>query len=89
MRRLRGVLAGYLGLTVLYALSQTRRAERISGLAGVVSGLVDRALSPKVAGVPDRVARAGDRGGGTWLTAPAAAAPIPPAGQLSTVRGGV
>jgi hypothetical protein len=66
--RLRGVLTGWLSLVVLYVVVQTAPADRLSGLAGDVTRLINRALDPHVAGLPDRSSGA----------PPAAAAPAPP-----------
>jgi hypothetical protein len=91
VRRLRGVLTGYLSLVVLGVLVETGPATRLSGLAGDVVAVMRRGLNPAVAGIPDRSAQppaapaagqgGGGGGGGSWPagtpTAPPQAAPVP------------
>jgi hypothetical protein len=99
VRRLRGVLSGYLTLVVLYVIVQREPAGKLSGLAGTVTGLINRGLDPQVAAVPDRST-------GSWQNnlpgrapagadVPAGTPPAPsmpgagpaPGANFSTVRG--
>lgn len=70
--RVRGFLAGYLGLVALSALVGEQGSKRASGLVGTLSSIIQRALSPGVAAIPDYSA-AGGAGGAT----PTAAAGAP------------
>jgi hypothetical protein len=73
VRRLRGFLAGYLGLIALSALVTEQGSKQASGLVGWLSSILKRALSPGVAAIPDYSAGAAGGGGGGGATrAPAA-----------------
>ncbi len=65
MGALRGAFTAVLGLVALETIVSTKgAAERTGGLLGDVAGIIDHALSPAVALIPDRSAG----GGGTGTT---------------------
>lgn len=71
--RLRGILAGYLGLVALSALLSDQGSARASGLLGWLSSAIERALSPGVPAIPDYAGgagAAGAAGGGGGSAAP-------------------
>lgn len=56
MRRtgaVRGAFAGFLGLVALHRMADKRSAKRVGGLFDDLASIVDRALSPEVAAIPD------------------------------------
>jgi hypothetical protein len=61
---MRGFAAGSLTLIVLYVLLQQGSADKVAGGGNLAAALIRRALSPEVAGVPDRAAGAGRVGAG-------------------------
>jgi hypothetical protein len=60
--RLRGILTGWLTLVVVYVAVQAKPAGRASGLAGDLTGLLNRALDPAGAGIPGPARRAAAAG---------------------------
>lgn len=51
---MRGFFVGSLALIVIYTVVQKGASDKISSGGGALIGLARRALSPSVAGVPDR-----------------------------------
>jgi hypothetical protein len=49
----RGVITGSLGLTALYVLVQKTAASNVGGAFDLVTGLINRWMSPSVPLVPD------------------------------------
>ena len=85
MRRVRGFLAGYLGLVALSAVLSEGGSQRASGLLGTLGTLVERALSPGVAGIRDF--RRGGSGGKADKPSGTGPNPDAPPGGSSTVLG--
>ncbi len=91
--RVRGFLTGYLLLVALSALVGEGGSKRASGLLGTLTSLVERALSPAVAAIPDYSAggtsAAAGGGSGSTLTGTAKGPnPDAPLGKSSTILPG-
>lgn len=56
---MRGFLVGSLSLIVLYVLVQPAAANKAGQASNTLTNLFERALSPKVAGVPNRATNPG------------------------------
>lgn len=63
MRAIRGVLSGYLALVALQVLVSPGGSSKTKGLLGALSSIIDRALSPRVAAIPDYAGAAGGASG--------------------------
>lgn len=51
---LRGIATGWLALIVLQVVVTQRGADATSGILNTLNSLIQRALDPTVAGIPDR-----------------------------------
>jgi hypothetical protein len=88
VRRLRGFLAGYLGLVALSALVAERGSKQAAGLLGTLSSIIERALSPGVPAIPDYATGGTLPDGGTLTGTAAGPNPDAPLGKSSTILPG-
>lgn len=74
----RGILFGWLGLSILYVAFSARGASAASGISGDLLKMMNRALDPTVAAIPNRSASVFKRSPQTRLPSESGTGPIVP-----------